>query len=33
MSMFIAKTQGRELVTVRALGRIPPQPGCTLAGR
>jgi branched-chain amino acid transport system substrate-binding protein/urea transport system substrate-binding protein len=33
MSMFIAKTQGSELVTVRALGRIPPQPGCTLAGR
>jgi branched-chain amino acid transport system substrate-binding protein/urea transport system substrate-binding protein len=33
MSMFIAKTQGSELVTVRALGRISPQPGCTLAGR
>jgi urea transport system substrate-binding protein len=33
MSMFIAKTQGRELVTMRALGEISPQPGCTLAGR
>jgi urea transport system substrate-binding protein len=33
MNMFIVKTQGRELVTVRALGEIAPQPGCTLAGR
>ena len=31
MSMFIAKTAGRELVAVRALGAIAPQPGCTLA--
>ena len=33
MNMFIAKTQGRDLVTVRALGAIAPQPGCQLAGR
>ena len=33
MSMLIAKTQGRDLVTVRALGEIAPQPGCQLAGR
>jgi len=26
-----AKTAGRELVTVRALGEIAPRPGCTLA--
>ncbi|MEH2476953.1 urea transport system substrate-binding protein [Nitrobacteraceae bacterium AZCC 2146] len=30
MNMFIAKTQGRDLVTVRALGEIAPQPGCKL---
>jgi urea transport system substrate-binding protein len=28
MNMFIAKTEGRELVIVRALGEIAPQPGC-----
>ena len=28
MSMFLAKTQGRDLVTVRALGAIAPEPGC-----
>jgi branched-chain amino acid transport system substrate-binding protein/urea transport system substrate-binding protein len=33
MTMFIAKTQGSELVTVRALGEIAPQPGCKLADR
>lgn len=33
MNMFIARTEGRELVTVRALGEIAPQPGCSLAGR
>jgi len=33
MNMFIAKTQGRDLVTVRALGEITPQPGCKLADR
>ncbi|MBR1190726.1 substrate-binding protein [Bradyrhizobium sp. AUGA SZCCT0160] len=33
MNMFIAKTQGSELVTVRALGQIAPQPGCKLADR
>ena len=33
MSMFIAKTQGTDLVQVRALGEIAPQPGCKLAGR
>ena len=33
MNMFIARTQGRDLVTVRALGEITPQPGCKLAGR
>jgi branched-chain amino acid transport system substrate-binding protein/urea transport system substrate-binding protein len=32
MNMF-AKTWGRDLVTVRALGEIAPQPGCKLAGR
>jgi len=31
MSMFIAKTAGRELVAVRALRAIAPQPGCKLA--
>jgi branched-chain amino acid transport system substrate-binding protein/urea transport system substrate-binding protein len=33
MNMFIAKTWGRDLVTVRALGEITPQPGCKLADR
>ena len=33
MNMFIARTQGNELVTVRALGQIAPQPGCKLADR
>jgi branched-chain amino acid transport system substrate-binding protein/urea transport system substrate-binding protein len=33
MNMFIAKTRGRDLVSVRALGEIAPQPGCKLAGR
>lgn len=33
MNMFIAKTQGIELVPVRGLGEIAPQPGCTMAGR
>jgi branched-chain amino acid transport system substrate-binding protein/urea transport system substrate-binding protein len=33
MNMFIAKTQGRDLVTVRALGEIAPQPGCKLDDR
>ncbi|MGY4313500.1 ABC transporter substrate-binding protein [Bradyrhizobium sp. JR3.5] len=33
MNMFIAKTQGTELVQVRPLGVIAPQPGCSLAGR
>jgi urea transport system substrate-binding protein len=33
MNMFIAKTRGRDLVTVRALGEIAPQPGCKLADR
>ncbi len=28
MNMFLAKTQGRDLVTVRALGEIAPDPGC-----
>jgi urea transport system substrate-binding protein len=28
MSMFLAKTKGRDLVTVRALGAIAPDPGC-----
>ena len=28
MNMFIAKTQGRELVPVRALGEIKPEAGC-----
>lgn len=31
MNMFIARTEGRDLVTVRALGEIAPQPGCELA--
>jgi urea transport system substrate-binding protein len=33
MNMFIAKTWGRDLVTVGALGEIAPQPGCKLADR
>jgi urea transport system substrate-binding protein len=33
MNMFIAKTEGRDLVTVRALGEIAPQPGCRPADR
>ncbi|MCC8939713.1 ABC transporter substrate-binding protein [Bradyrhizobium sp. Arg68] len=33
MSMFIAKTQGTDLMEVRALGAIAPQPGCKLADR
>jgi branched-chain amino acid transport system substrate-binding protein/urea transport system substrate-binding protein len=33
MKMFVAKTQGRDLVAVRALGKITPQPGCKLADR
>jgi urea transport system substrate-binding protein len=28
MNMFLAKTQGRDLVTVKALGEIAPEPGC-----
>jgi branched-chain amino acid transport system substrate-binding protein/urea transport system substrate-binding protein len=28
MSLFIAKTQGGDLVTVRALGEITPEPEC-----
>jgi urea transport system substrate-binding protein len=28
MTMFLAKTKGRDLVTVRALGEITPDPGC-----
>jgi branched-chain amino acid transport system substrate-binding protein/urea transport system substrate-binding protein len=28
MNMFIAKTQGSDLVPVRALGEIVPEPGC-----
>ena len=33
MNMFIARTHGRDLVTVRALGEIAPQSGCKLADR
>jgi urea transport system substrate-binding protein len=33
MSMFIAKTEGTQLVQVRALGAIAPQPGCKLGDR
>ena len=33
MNMLIAKTWGRDLVTVRALGEITPQPRCKLADR
>ena len=28
MEMFLARTQGRDLVTVSALGEIAPDPGC-----
>jgi branched-chain amino acid transport system substrate-binding protein/urea transport system substrate-binding protein len=28
MNLFLAKTKGRDLVTVRALGPIAPDPGC-----
>jgi urea transport system substrate-binding protein len=28
MNMFMAKTEGRDLVIVRALGEIAPEPGC-----
>jgi branched-chain amino acid transport system substrate-binding protein/urea transport system substrate-binding protein len=28
MNLFLAKTQGDSLVTVRALGQIAPEPGC-----
>jgi ABC-type branched-subunit amino acid transport system substrate-binding protein len=28
MNMFLAKTRGPDLVTVRALGEIAPNPGC-----
>jgi branched-chain amino acid transport system substrate-binding protein/urea transport system substrate-binding protein len=28
MNLFLAKTKGRELVTVRSLGEIVPNPGC-----
>jgi urea transport system substrate-binding protein len=28
MNLFLAKTKGRDLVTVRALGAIAPDPGC-----
>jgi urea transport system substrate-binding protein len=33
MRMFIARTQDNDLITVRALGEIAPQPGCKLADR
>ena len=33
MNMFIARTQGSDLVTVRALGAIAPEPGCKLTNR
>ena len=29
MEMFLARTQGRDLVTVSALGEIAQDPGCT----
>ncbi len=32
MNMFIARTEGHDLVTVRALGQIAPHPGCRLPG-
>ena len=33
MNMFIAKTQGHELVPVRPLGEIAPEPGCKADSR
>ena len=33
MSMFLARTQGRDLVPVRALGEITPEPGCKMDAR
>jgi urea transport system substrate-binding protein len=33
MNMFIARTKGADLVAVRALGEIAPQPGCRVADR
>jgi branched-chain amino acid transport system substrate-binding protein/urea transport system substrate-binding protein len=33
MNMFIAKTRGSDLIPVRALGEIAPQPGCKPADR
>jgi urea transport system substrate-binding protein len=33
MNMFVAKTRGRELVPVRALGEIKPEPGCKADSR
>jgi branched-chain amino acid transport system substrate-binding protein/urea transport system substrate-binding protein len=28
MNLFLARTEGDSLVTVRALGEIAPEPGC-----
>jgi urea transport system substrate-binding protein len=28
MNMFLAKTEGSSLLTVRSLGEIAPEPGC-----
>ncbi len=28
MNMFLARTKGSDLVPVRALGKIAPEPGC-----
>jgi branched-chain amino acid transport system substrate-binding protein/urea transport system substrate-binding protein len=28
MNLFLAKTKGRDLVAVRALGQVAPDPGC-----
>jgi branched-chain amino acid transport system substrate-binding protein/urea transport system substrate-binding protein len=28
MNLFLAKTKGGDLVTVRALGQVAPDPGC-----
>src|SRR6476661_2230761 len=33
MSMFLARTQGRDLVPVRAHGEITPEPGCKMDAR
>jgi urea transport system substrate-binding protein len=33
MNMFIARTQGHDLVPVRALGEITPEPGCKAGSR